>query len=1075
MDKNPAAGDAHVSKIQEYLDKGYARKLTPEEAAVETNKTWYRPHFVIAKPHKPGKFRLVFDAAAKVKGKCLNDFLLTGPDLLNQLPAILLKFRQGKVAFSGDIRDMFHQVRVAKEDLPSQRFLWRGRDRSRPPDVYEMLVLVFGEKSSPTATIYVTHKNAEANQQQFPEAAEAIKSKHYMDDYLDSKGSVGDALRIIQDVTEVHQRGGFEITGWVSNSRELMAQIPEEERGGNVKSMEFDTESNVQRVLGLHWDTKKDVWTFNSNFEKIDPEVLNGSKPPTKREILGVIMSVFDPLGFAAHFTIKGKMIMQEVWRRGLGWDDELSGEVLDKWKLWIEELHSISSIQIPRCYSPWANEGCKMELHVFGDGSEEGYCAVAYLRVVHGDEVSVRLVMAKSRVASLKAVSIPRQELLAAVMGVRIAATIKRELELKIEKTVFWADSSTVLSWVRTGDSRRYKQFVAHRVGEILESTEGTDWRYVPTNLNPADDGTRSGKLSDFDPEGRWYCGPEFLKKSPEEWPQDKSLPCPSGEELEVKAEFVGNASEKIQWLPDPERFSFLKLMRITAYIKRIASKQKPKTLAIRATELEGAEVVWWKFSQMQSFPEELALLEKGKVISKSSRLYRLHPVLDEKGVIRLGGRIGKADFLDWGTKAPVILDPKNQFVVRLMDHYHQQHEHQGQEAVFNDMRRKYWVLDMRANIKKTWRRCQKCSNGRAQPVPPIMGELPLCRLAADEPPFTFTGLDYFGPVEVTVKRRTEKRWVALFVCMTTGAVHVEIARHIDTSEAINAIRKFMSIRGRPKMLYSDNGTNFRGAEAELKRAISEWDHEKIDEELAPKGTEWHFIPAHGAHMGGLWERMVKAIKTVLKSSLGCRTPAEEVFEVFLKEAADIVNSRPLSHVSTDPQDPRSITPNDILRPGALVVETPGVFGESDHFCRRKWRNAQIMVDHFWSRWKKECLPGKIGRSKWHEENDQVKIGDVVLVVDDLTPRNRWKLGIVVAVHPGADGVVRAVTVKSGKKEKRRPVIRLCQLDARRGERPQGSFGGDHVASSHLSAGSLEKKIPEEKEAWSEQTEVRQ
>ncbi|OXA37807.1 Pol polyprotein [Folsomia candida] len=518
MDRNRAAGFAHEEKINEYIMKGYARKLDPSEVNNNESKVWYLPHFVIDKPRKPGKYRLVFDAAAKIHGKSLNDYLLTGPDLLNSLASVIIKFRQNQIGFSGDIRDMFHQVRVRKEDLASQRFLWRGWDREKKPDIYQMEVLIFGGTSSPTSTIFVTHKNADAHREEYPEAAAAIKTKHYMDDYLDSKSTVKDAIQIIQGVTEVHRRGGFEITGWVSNSEELIKLIPEEHSGERMKNFDSDAGNKVERVLGLHWDTTEDCWSFPINFKKMQSQVINGETHPTKRQILGVVMSIFDPIGLIAHYTVKGKMLLQAVWRSGYGWDDEITGECLDNWKMWIHEFESIKNLKIPRCYATFNCEESEVELHVFCDASELAYAAAAYLRIDNGRRIEASLVMAKSRVAPLKSISIPRMELMAAVMGTRLGLTVKKELEFEIKRTVYWSDNKTVLCWIRAADTRRYKQFVAHRVGEILESTEGSNWKWVPTLDNVADDATRNTP-SDLTSNARWFRGPEYLCQEAETW----------------------------------------------------------------------------------------------------------------------------------------------------------------------------------------------------------------------------------------------------------------------------------------------------------------------------------------------------------------------------------------------------------------------------------------------------------------------------------------------------------------------------------------------------------------------------
>ncbi|OXA48117.1 uncharacterized protein LOC110855239 [Folsomia candida] len=804
-----------------------------------------------------------------------------------------------------------------------------------------------------------------------------------MDDYLDSKSTVKDAIQIIQGVTEVHRRGGFEITGWVSNSEEIIKLIPEEHRGERMKNFDSDAGNKVERVLGLHWDTTEDCWSFPINFKKMQSQVINGETHPTKRQILGVVMPIFDPIGLIAHYTVKGKMLLQAVWRSGYGWDDEITGECLDNWKMWIHEFESIKNLKIPRCYATFNCEESEVELHVFCDASELAYAAAAYLRIDNGRRIETSLVMAKSRVAPLKSISIPRMELIAAVIGTRLGLTVKKELEFEIKRTVYWSDNKTVLCWIKAADTRRYKQFVAHLVGEILESTEGSNWKWVPTLDNVADDATRNTP-SDLTFNARWFRGHEFLCQEAETWPAEGSGPLKpdESEDIEMKTGFLGvNPATSVQYRQ-----------------------------AVTPTELAAAEKVWWRKCQKDSFPTEVQLLQDNVDLWKSkqanhSRLLRLSPIMDEDGIIRLKGRIDQALCIGWDTKQPVILDDKHPFVMRMIDYYHRAHQHQGQEAVFNDLRRRYWILGMRSAVKKSWIRCNRCKLNRAKPSFPEMGALPPCRVAAYEAPFTYTGLDYFGPVEVIVGRSVQKRWVALFVCMTSRAIHVEIARRIDTDEAINALRKFMSIRGQPHCILSDNGTNFRGADGELKKAI---------------------VTSHGRKLGTDGQ----VVKTVLKNSLRCRKPTDEVFEVYVKEAADIVNSSPLSHVSTDADDPRSLTANDLLRPGSGNVEPPGKFIETDHYSKEKWKHAQILVEHFWDSWIQECLPAKVNRKKWHEKKNPDQVGEVVIVVDDQLPRNRWPLGRIIKAHPGEDGQVRAVTVKIAGKEYRRPVVKICRLD---------------------------------------------
>ncbi|OXA41945.1 Gag-Pro-Pol polyprotein [Folsomia candida] len=393
MDREPEFAKQYESKITEYQEKGFARKLSKEEASVETGKTFYLPHFMAFNPKKPNKFRFVFDAAAGVQGKSLNDFLLRGPDKLSSLPGILLKFRRYPVAITADIQDMFHRVRVKHEDAQAQRFLWRGRDRDRDPDVYEMGVLIFGATCSPTCAQEAKNRNALEYRQQYPSACEAIVDKHYVDDLLDSVTTVEEAVKLFHEVREVHSKGGFNLCNWLSNSREVMQEIPEELRAKSVKSLDFSSGQHVERVLGLFWRHDEDSFTFSLTYLKAQSDVLKGGRLPSKTEVLSLVMSLYDPLGFLSILTIRAKMIIQKCWTSETGWDDVIPEETREFWRKWLEELQNIANFKLPRCLSPNLSKSQDNQLHVFGDASEEAYGAVVYLRMTTPTGIEVSLI----------------------------------------------------------------------------------------------------------------------------------------------------------------------------------------------------------------------------------------------------------------------------------------------------------------------------------------------------------------------------------------------------------------------------------------------------------------------------------------------------------------------------------------------------------------------------------------------------------------------------------------------------------------------------------------------------------
>jgi hypothetical protein len=695
LDRDPEMAAQYYSKLVEYEEKGYIRKLTPEEAAVMSSRTWYLPHFAVTRAVKPGKIRLVFDAAAKSSNKSLNDFLVKGPDLLQPLPEVIWKFREQPIAFTGDIREMFHQVLIRPEDQNSQLFLWRGRRRDVEPSVYVVNVMTFGAACSPCAATYVKNLNAEQWKEEFPEAYRDIIHNHYVDDYLGGAPSVEAAKQRIRDVIEIHRRVGFEIAHWTTNSREVLESIPADLRSNEWKSIDSDKDLPTEKTLGLLWIPGSYCFTFSTSFTTNLLGVVSGQRNPTKREVLRIVMSLFDPLGFISHFTIKGRILLQRIWRSEIGWDDKLPGSLEEDWRKWTAELTKLTEVKIPRWYGNMGDKA-EVDLHIFCDASEQAFSAVAYFRSKNDDDVKTSLVAVKSRVAPFKTLSIPRLELQAAVVAVRMANSIKKGHKAIVRTTTFWTDSRTVLCWIRS-DAGRFKQFVAHRIGEILESSDVPEWRWLPTKMNVADDATRDSSNCDFSPEERWISGPSFLLEDEENWPSE---PIPSttidDDDLELRPTLSISLSNLALPLPDLCRFSkWLRLIRSTAwmmrFIKRVRGKQKDDQTEqgeLTLTEMEAAELMWIQQCQWDSFPDETRSLLGKLPLPSSSRLLQLSPLLDANGVLNLKGRL---DNLPEGircAKQPYILDGRHPYTQLLLAHYHTKMGHLGREAVVNELR---------------------------------------------------------------------------------------------------------------------------------------------------------------------------------------------------------------------------------------------------------------------------------------------------------------------------------------------------------------------------------------------------
>ncbi|XP_058827917.1 uncharacterized protein LOC131687846 [Topomyia yanbarensis] len=769
MKKDPLLAGELNAKIQDHINKGYIRKLSAEELEVNRPRVWYLPIFPIVNPNKPGKTRLVWDAAATAFGVSLNSVLLTGPDQLTSLLSVLIQFREFRTAVCGDIREMYHQVRMREDDQHCQRFFWKACETDIDPSVYVVQVMTFGACCSPSTAQYVKNYNAKRFEQEHPEAVHAIVKQHYVDDMLLSVESEEEAIQVVREVQTVHRSAGFEMRNWISNSPRVVAAMSE--TGSDEKSLSIGDKHVSERVLGMWWNTSTDCFTYKMS-PRYEQLLISGQRRPTKREVLRTLMMIFDPLGFIAHFLMQLKSLLQEIWRTSVGWDDPIDESLFQKWLSWLTVLPQVSSIEIPRCYRTLtsATDGTVVQLHTFVDASENGFAAAVYLRFQEGETIECRLAGAKTRVAPLKFLSIPKSELQAAVIGVKLAGTIAKSLSVKINQRFFWTDSRDVLCWLNS-DHRRYSQFVAFRVSEILETTNVNEWQWVPTKLNVADEGTKWTRAPDMTASSRWFCGPNFLWQPKKAWPVS---PHSFGSTKEELRPHLLLHTMPLDPVVQPHDFSeWSSLLRRMAYVTRFvdnlrqAKMKKPRQSGpLTRDELRKAENYLFRLAQRSAYPDEIAVLneplsttQQRKFIKNNSSLSKMRAFLDKNGVLRARGRTQECKFTDYDAANPVIL-PRNHHITRLIvSNAHKQFNHQNHETIINELRQRFRSPRLKATYRAIRKECQQCKNNQAAPQPPAMADLPLARLAAFARPFTYMGIDYFGPMTVSVGRRTEKR----------------------------------------------------------------------------------------------------------------------------------------------------------------------------------------------------------------------------------------------------------------------------------------------------------------------------
>lgn len=1021
LSREPKLAATYNTEIQKLLQAGYITPLTSDECGVSPH-SWYIPHHIV---HHNDKDRIVFNCSFEFQGQSLNEYLLPGPTLGASLLGVLLRFREHPVAVCSDIRGMFHQVCLLDEDKPFLRFLWRDGNSAEHPTVYQWEVLPFGTTCSPCCATFALQSHVRNYLEPTDDVRQSVEHNFYVDNCLRSVPNEEQAKKLVNGLQHHLMDGGFELRQWASNVPTVICHFPSELKStSNEIWLSQETANPQERTLGLIWHCKSDTLAYKP-YQKDEGET-------TMRKIYRTLAKQYDPLGYLIPFTTRAKIIVQLLWDKKRGWDDPcLPADLLAAWQQWESELPRLSQISQPRCYSFSIQQAIKSRsVHVFCDASERAYGSVAYLSTEdEQNNIQIAFLAARSRVAPKKQISIPRLELCAALTGAQLGAVLQKELTLDIHNFVYWTDSTTVLAWLQS-DSCRYKVFVGVRVTEIQELSNPKSWRYVDSSSNPADDITRGLTLNQLAQDTRWRQGPAFLTQPRCSWP--KAPECQTPDEIQElkKPVFCGLLNETATpVIPDINQFgSYQELLEATVRsLHGAADSREPPD----ADDFHDAEMTLLRHCQMQDFPEEFALIKEGKTLPVSSRLIGLAPEHDkDSNLIRVGGRLRRCDSLAKDVLHPVVLSPTHPVAKLLIKHYDTQLLHPGPGRVYAELRRKFWILRGREAVKKHQRYCPECQKWRGRPEIPKMSDIPPSSLRLFKPPFYSTGVDCFGPFTIKVGRRTEKRWGIVYKCLTTRAIHLDLLNHMDTDSFLLSLRRFVSRRGKPYELLSDQGTNFRGGSSELEEAFSQM-QPALRDQLAKEQIRFRFNPPSAPHFGGSWEREVRSVKTALRTTLGAQIITEEVLRTVLVEIEGILNSRPLGYVSSDIADPDPVTPNSLLmgRPDSSLPQV--VYPESDLLSRKRWRHSQILSDHFWKHFVHDFLPTLQARQKWNRERENITVGTVVLIVDEQLPRALWRVGTISSIIPSSDGRVRTAVVKVKEHTYTRPVARLIRLPA--------------------------------------------
>ena len=996
--KNGKLRQYYSEQMNALVENGFAREVTPDE---KIEKSWYLPHHVVVREDKESTpYRIVFDSASKYKGCSLNDFLLKGPNYMNSLFNVIQRFREEAVAVTGDIKKMFHQIALHPDDQRYHRYLWRDCDSNQEPRVYQMTRVTFGDKSSPDISGYVMLKLARESANN-PLTADVLANGRYVDDIAESMENVKDIMKVTSSIDSAIAHGGFSIKKWHSNSKEI---DPHDEEHCSV--------------LGYVWNKKTDEISIPRRVGKLTLDTAL-----TKRKVFKIIASLWDPLGLTAAVSVKAKIEMQNLWRLRLAWDDPVNQK---PWKEIFNDLLMLSDLTFTRCLKPHGDIS-DLQLHGFADASEEAYGACVFLRWCVDGEVKCTLVAAKSNVTPLKAHTIPRYELMACVLLVRLFSTLKEALRYKTAKTVLWSDSTTALSWINS-QSRDYKPFVQVRISEIQRTFDPNLWRYVPSADNPADELSKGISAKQLE---SWHRGPSFLKLSESQWPmQPTPSPLSDSNEKKKKKMQVNAAQRKQVGMIEFGRFSQWSRLRncfawILRFVKNCRADASNRKLGwLESQELDAAEVHLYRMAQEQ-------------IDWQGDTYKKLTPFIDEVGVRRAKGRIGNAN-LPYEQRHPIILPKDHNIVKMIISKLHKELGHPGHKRVAAELRRHFWIVGDEGLCKRMTRQCVTCRRFRAKPEEQFMADLPAFRIQPNTPAFIHTSVDYFGPLKVLYSRNSViDAYGCIFTCLTTRAVHIELVTDASTQGFLCAWRRFSAIRGHAKLIVSDNATNFVGAQRFIRDIIEEWNLSEIENFGVSKraGFQWKTVSPGASHHNGAVERLIRSVRNAINGTCGFVSFREESWRTYLAEVTNLINSRPLYPASSSPLDDPPITPNDLLI-GHNNVEVPQIQNVDDNLKpQERFQKVQRQVNFFWTRWMRYFAPSLLVRNKWWKPRENVKVNDVVLIVDKNNPRGRWKMAQVVEVYPSEDERVRSLKLKAwdARWSKHvyftRPITKICLL----------------------------------------------
>ncbi|XP_037827511.1 uncharacterized protein LOC119615570 [Lucilia sericata] len=1022
--RKPEYKEIYDEVLKEYITLGHMEAVKDASCSP----SYYLPHHGVFKPESTTtKLRVVFNASSvSPNGKSLNDMLHIGPILQNDLVTLILKWRFFKFVFNADISKMYRQILLKPEHRSYQRIVYRSSEKDDIED-YQLKTVTFGVNCAPYLALRTLLQLASDEEKRFPVGSKILRESMYVDDALVGTHTIPDALVARDQLIDILETAGFELRKWTSNTKEILNRFPIDHLL-NSSFLCLDDKSTA-KTLGVRWNAAEDTFYF------VTEEIIV-KESYTKREVLSTIARIFDPAGWLAPVVITAKILLQQMWLDKINWDENIKPVALRNWQTFLINYNNLGTLRIPRWIKYYPS--CKIEFHGFCDSSELAYAATLYVRIQVDDKIFSNLLVGKTKVAPIKKISLPRLELCGAVLLAKLVNSVLPHFDLNPCNIYLWSDSTIVLAWLKKPPCN-WKTFVANRVATILEKVGNKNWQHVTSKDNPADLATRGLMASELKEMSLWWHGPAWLTSAKASWPVSQHVP-ETSEEIRSSQVYVARSLE----IDILDNFSCLsKAYHVIAYIFRFATNARKcktkhlhyETLKISAQELTFVRNRLFLVSQQIHFPKEVNCLMKQKKLDSSSPLLTLTPFLDNNNIVRVNGRLCYTNSLSYNERHPIILAYNSRLARLYVEFIHKLVHHGGPRLVLNVVRQECWILKAKNLIKTVIHNCKICVLHRKKLQGQIMAPLPEERTTISRP-FVNTGVDFAGPFEIKSFTgrycKITKGYLCLFVCFSTKAVHLEAVSDLSTPAFMAAFSRFVSRRGCPSKMFSDNGRNFVGAAKQIDLNFEKYIKEFRDDAVSKyvhQQLSWHFIPASTPHMGGLWEAGVKSVKTHFKKISGQIKYTFEEFSTILASIEACLNSRPLGPLPDSPDEPVALTPAHFLIGSAIITPPEPEEIQPAISIVNRWRKIKAMSQEFCRRWKDEYLKQLHKRSKWKSPQVDIKEQDLVVLKTESIGSTEWRLGRVVKVYCGSDGKVRVVDLKTQNGIITRPVHKLVLL----------------------------------------------